>query len=429
MKTRAKRRCSRGSCSVPSSPVSFASRAGIVGQAEVAIAAAIEPSPAESPARGASSEAPSAKTAPSRLLSLDVFRGITIAGMILVNNPGSWNAIYWPLAHAEWHGWTPTDLIFPFFLFIVGVSMALSFSGRAKRGNSRGALMKHAAIRSILIFLVGFSMAAIPYFRFGTIRIPGVLQRIAVCYLFASLAYLYVPKRGRVALVCLLLFGYWALMALVPVPGYGAGRLDVEGNLAAYLDRQLLLGHLWKPTWDPEGPLSTLPAIATAILGTFLGDFFLRRRSPQEAVRHMLVWGIGGLAAGQIWNFAFPINKNLWTSSYVVFTAGFALILLAICYWLVDVKGWRGWAAPFLWYGMNPLALFVFSGMLAKMMGIWRVTTAAGESVAVKTYIYRDFFEPLGEAKIASLLFALAYVAFWLAIAWVLYRRKIFIKI
>ncbi len=349
--------------------------------------------------------------------------------MILVNNPGSWSAIYWPLAHAEWHGWTPTDLIFPFFLFIVGVSMALSFSSRARRGDSRAALLKHAVIRSILIFGVGFSMAAIPFFRFATIRIPGVLQRIAVCYLFASLAYLFLRKRGRIVLVCVLLLGYWALLALMPVPGYGPGRLDVEGNLAAYLDRQLLLSHLWKPTWDPEGPLSTLPAIATAVLGIFLGEFFLRKPSPRQACRGMLAWGFAGLAIGQIWSFAFPINKNLWTSSYVIFTAGFAAVLLAACYWLVDVKGWRTWAAPFVWYGMNPLALFVFSGMLAKMMGIWRVTNAAGESVTVKTYIYGNFFEPLGNPKNASLLFALAYVAFWLAIAWVLYRRKIFIKI
>lgn len=358
-----------------------------------------------------------------------MFRGITIAGMILVNNPGSWSAIYWPLAHAEWHGWTPTDLIFPFFLFIVGVSMALSFSARTKRGDARRALTRHAVMRSCLIFLVGFSMAAIPYFRFATIRIPGVLQRIAVCYLFASLAYLYLSRRNRIALVGLLLLGYWAVMMLVPVPGYGTGRLDVEGNLAAYLDRQLLLGHLWKPTWDPEGPLSTFPAIATAILGTFLGDFLLRKPSPQAAFRGMMLWGIVGLAAGQAWNLVFPINKNLWTSSYVIFTAGFALVILAACYWLIDVKGWCKWAAPFLWYGMNPLALFFLSGMLAKMMGIWRIPGADGEPVAVKTYIYRSFFEPLGQPKNASLCFALAYVGFWLAIAWVLYRRKIFIKV
>jgi len=364
-----------------------------------------------------------------RLLSLDAFRGITIAGMILVNNPGSWSAIYWPLAHAEWHGWTPTDLIFPFFLFIAGVSMALSFAGRAGQGASRSSLLRHSTIRSLGIFFVGLSMAAIPFFRLGTLRIPGVLQRIAVCYFFAALAYLFLPRRGRILTVAALLLGYWALMTLLPVPGYGSGRLDVEGNLAAYLDRQLLLGHLWKPTWDPEGPLSTLPAIATAILGTFLGDFLRRKPAPESAVKTMLGWGLAGLAAGQIWHFAFPINKNLWTSSYVLFTAGFALVLLALCYWLIDARGWRGWAAPFVWYGMNPLALFVFSGMTAKMMGIWRVTNAAGESVALKTYIYQGFFVPLGSPKNVSLLFALAYVGFWLAVAWILYRRKIFIKI
>lgn len=376
-----------------------------------------------------STPAPAPPAAPSRLLSLDVFRGLTIAGMILVNNPGSWSAIYWPLAHAEWHGWTPTDLIFPFFLFIVGVSMALSFAGRIKRGDTRAALLRHACVRSALIFAIGLGMAGFPYYRLATIRIPGVLQRIAVCYVFASLALLLLKRRGIVITTALLLMSYWALMMLVPVPGFGAGRLDVDGNLAAYIDRQVLLGHIWKPTWDPEGILSTLPAIATALLGTLLGQFLLSKPSPREAVRTMLLWGAAGLAAGQLWHFVFPINKNIWTSSYVIFTAGFALVILGLCYWVIDVKSWRAWAAPFVWYGMNPLALFVFSGLLARMMGIWKATNSAGQSVSLKAYIYDSFFVPLASPKNASLLFALAYVAFWLAIAFVLYRRKIFIKI
>lgn len=349
--------------------------------------------------------------------------------MILVNNPGSWSAIYWPLAHADWHGWTPTDLIFPFFLFIVGVSMTLSFAGRMQRGDTRAALLKHSLIRSVLIFAIGLGMAAFPFFRLGTLRIPGVLQRIAVCYLFASLAFLFLSKRARIVTTALLLLGYWAAMALIPVPGYGVGRLDVEGNLAAYVDRQIMLGHLWKPTWDPEGLLSTFPAIATAILGIFLGEFLLKRPARREAVRTMFLCGVAGLAAGQLWHFLFPINKNLWTSSYVLFTAGFACLLLALCYWLIDVKGWKSWAAPFVWYGMNPLALFVFSGLLAKMMGIWKVAGMSTDLIAVKTHIYANFFAPLGSPKNSSLLFALAYVGFWLAIAWILYRRKIFIKI
>ncbi len=399
----------------------------IFNRAEANIATATEP--ATTPHSAARNDALPPPAAPSRLLSLDVFRGLTIAGMILVNNPGSWSAIYWPLAHAEWHGWTPTDLIFPFFLFIVGVSMALSFAGRTKRGDTRTALLRHAVIRSALIFAIGLAMAGFPYYRLATIRIPGVLQRIAVCYLFASLALLFLKRRGIILTVALLLLGYWALMALVPVPGFGTGRLDVDGNLAAYIDRQVLLGHIWKPTWDPEGILSTLPAIATALLGTLLGQFLLAKPSPRDAVRTMLLWGAAGLAAGQLWHFVFPINKNIWTSSYVIFTAGFALVILGMCYWVIDVKGWRAWAAPFVWYGMNPLALFVFSGLLARMMGIWRATNSAGQSVSLKAYIYDSFFVPLASAKNASLLFALAYVAFWLAIAFVLYRRKIFIKI
>jgi predicted acyltransferase len=367
-----------------------------------------------------------------RLLALDAFRGLTIAGMILVNNPGSWSAIYWPLAHAEWHGWTPTDLIFPFFLFIVGVAMPLSYAKRLERGDTRGKLLRHAAERSALILLTGLFMAAFPFFRLATVRIPGVLQRIAVCYLFAALAYLYLQRRGRIAMIAVLLLGYWALMVWVPVPGYGVGRLDLEGNLAAYLDRALLLGHLWKPTWDPEGPLSTLPAIATALLGVLLGDWLLRSRARPAVLKpatFMFVWGAAGLAAGQLWGLWFPINKNLWTSSYVLFTAGFACILLGLCYLIIDERGARRWAAPFLWYGLNPLFLFVASGLLAKMMGIWKVTGADGRAVSVKGWIYQAWFVPMGSAHNASLLFAIAYVLFWLAIAWLLYRHRIFIKV
>ncbi len=354
---------------------------------------------------------------------------MTIAGMILVNNPGTWSAIYPPLAHAEWHGWTPTDLIFPFFLFIVGVSMVFSFSARLDRGDTRSRLATHVLRRSAIIFAIGFFLAAVPFFNFATIRIPGVLQRIAVVYLCASLIYLAAGLRGVIAAVCVLLLGYWAVMTLVPVPGYGVGRLDVEGNLAAYVDRQLMPGHLWKPTWDPEGVLSTVPAIATTLLGALVGKWLTSARRPEEKAKGLFILGGIGLALGQIWHMWFPINKNLWTSSYVVFTAGFACVLLGMCYWVMDVKGVRRWATPFVVFGMNAIAAFALSGFLAKMMGIWKVPAAGGIAISVKTYIYQKFFTPLASPVNASLLFALAYVLFWLALMWLLYRRKIFIKI
>lgn len=349
--------------------------------------------------------------------------------MILVNNPGNWGAVYAPLLHAEWHGWTPTDLIFPFFLFIVGVSMVLSFAARRRRGETRRALAGHVVRRSAIIVFLGLFLAAFPFFHLSTLRIPGVLQRIGVCYLLAATAYLFLGRRGQVAAAVALLFGYWALMALVPVPGFGAGRLDAEGNLAAYVDRALMLGHLWKPTWDPEGLLSTLPATATVLLGAFVGAWLASDRGPAQKVAGMVAIGAAGLAAGELWHLVFPINKNLWTSSYAVFTAGFATLLLGACYWLMDVKGHRGWAAPLVVFGTNAIAAFVLSGLLAKMMGIWKVTLAGGRAVSVKGYLYQQFFVPYASPKSASLLFALAYVTFWLLLMTILYRRRIFIKI
>jgi predicted acyltransferase len=354
---------------------------------------------------------------------------MTIAGMILVNNPGSWSNVYSPLLHADWHGWTPTDLIFPFFLFIVGVSTVFSFEARLARGDTRATLVKHVLRRSVIIFALGFFLAGYPNFNLATIRIPGVLQRIAVCYLLASLVYLGTRLRGQTVAIGTLLFGYWAVMTLAPVPGFGVGRLDVEGNLAAYVDRWLMLGHLWKPTWDPEGVLSTFPAVATVLVGALVGRWLASSRTPNDKARGLFVFSGIGLAVGHLWHLWFPINKNLWTSSYVVFTAGFACVLLGACYWLIDVKRLRGWAVPFVVFGTNAIAAFTLSSFVAKCIGIYKVTRLDGTSVSIKGYVYQKFFAPLASPVNASLLFALSYVLFWLALMWLLYRRKIFIKI
>ncbi|MFI5105426.1 MAG: acyltransferase family protein, partial [Terriglobales bacterium] len=280
--------------------------------------------------------------ASGRLVSLDVFRGMTIAGMILVNDPGSWSAIYWPLDHAEWNGWTPTDLIFPFFLFIVGVSMTLSFTKRVERGATRGQLARHVLLRSLAIFAIGFFLNGFsgflrhfPHFPFETIRIPGVLQRIAVCYLCAGLIYLATGlekgRRWQICIAIFLLLGYWAAMTFIPVPGYGAGHLDPESNLGAWLDRLVMSGHLWSQskTWDPEGIMSTFPAIGTVLLGALLGDWLRRQRVSQQVALRMLGAGVVLLAIGRALHPFFPINKKLWTSTFVLFTAGFAMIILA----------------------------------------------------------------------------------------------------
>jgi len=231
-----------------------------------------------------------------RLYSLDAFRGLTIAGMILVNNPGSWSHVYAPLRHAEWHGWTPTDLIFPFFLFIVGVAVPFSFGKRLARGDSRRKLMIHVVRRAAILFGLGLLMRAVPEFDFDGLRIMGVLQRIGLVYLFAAPAYLFLGRLGRGWLTVGLLLGYWALLTLVPVPGYGAGDLSPEGNLGAYLDRLILGDRLWAGSWDPEGILSTFPAIATTLLGLFTGEW-LRSRAPQEKkLRGLWLSGLAGIA-------------------------------------------------------------------------------------------------------------------------------------
>lgn len=372
-----------------------------------------------------------------RLVSLDVFRGITIAGMILVNNPGSWANVYPPLLHAEWHGWTPTDLIFPFFLFIVGVAMTYSFGKMFERGTSKTEIYKKVVKRSAILFGIGLFMAVFPVVRFdplrlydfSSMRIMGVLQRIALCYLFASIIYLEAQKiKKQLIWVIALLGGYWLLMTVIPVPGHGAGDLSREGNLAAYVDQLVMADHLWKPGWDPEGLLSTIPAIGTVLLGLLTGELLRSEQSRKDKVIQMFLFGNLGLVAGLIIDVWFPINKGLWTSSYVLFTGGFALHFLAICYWFVDMKGYRKWTKPFEVYGLNALAVFVLSTLMAKLMYVIPVFTSDGQTT-IKGLIYDNLLLPVASPMNASLLFAVLYVLFWLWIMWIFYKRKIFIKI
>jgi len=361
-----------------------------------------------------------------RLQSLDAFRGLTIAGMILVNNPGSWSHVYPPLLHAEWHGWTPTDLVFPFFLFIVGVSVPLSFGKRLARGDSRRDLLRHVASRSLILFGLGIFMAAFPRFDLLNVRIMGVLQRIGLVYLLAAPAYLFLGRRGRGILLLALLLGYWGLMTLVPVPGFGPGDLSPEGNLGAYLDRLILGDHLWREQWDPEGLLSTLPAVGTTLLGIFAGEWIRGGSGKPVVALGLVVAGGLALAVGTLWGQVFPINKGIWTSSYVVFTAGAASVLLGGMFWVMEVGGWKKWATPFVVYGMNAIAVFVASGLVAKLMGIWRI---GGGGTSLKAWIYESLFTSWAGPLNGSLAFALSYVLFWLAIMWLLYRRGVFIKI
>ena len=385
---------------------------------------------------GVTTEVNTGEGGASRLVSLDAFRGATIAGMILVNNPGSWSHIYWPLRHAEWHGWTPTDWVFPFFLFIVGVSITLALSRRAERGGPQRDLYLKIARRTLIIFALGLLLAGFPFFNLATIRVTGVLNRIAVCYFFAAIIFLKTDWRKQLAVTAALLLGYWALVALVPAPGYAAGDLSKEGSVVSFVDRKLLCEHIWKGggrVYDPEGILSTLGALATTLCGVLAGHWMRRTRDDYEKVAGMFAAGVLCVMLGWAWNPWLPINKPLWTSSYVVFTAGWALLLLALCYWLIDLKGYRRWSLPLVVFGVNALAVFVLTGLVARAMTIkewWSLPRADGTVGAnLQTYLYQNLFASWLSPLNASLAYAVCFVLVWLGLMAVLYRKKIFIKV
>lgn len=367
-----------------------------------------------------------------RLLSLDVFRGLTIAAMILVNNPGDWGNVYTPLLHADWHGCTPTDLVFPFFLFIVGVSIALALSKRKARGDNQAAMLRKILTRTALIFAIGLFLNGFPYFNFSTIRIPGVLQRIAIVYGISATLFLKMNWKTLAYTGAGLLLLYWGLMTLVPTPDGYPPNLDPETNLGAWLDRTLLSGHLWRQSkvWDPEGLLSTIPAISTSISGILTGLWI---KSPQNDYKKLVgLFGFGTIAIllGLCWDLVFPINKKIWTSSYVLYTSGIALLGLALVYWIVDILQYKAWTKPFVVYGMNALFVFVLSGLIAKALYYIKWEDATGNTITLKGWLYDGLFVPVfANPMNASLAFALANVLLLLGIAWILYWQKIFIKV
>ena len=420
--------------------------------------------------------------APQRVLSVDVLRGLTIALMILVNDPGDWSHVYSQLDHAPWNGFTLTDLVFPNFLFLVGASIIFSLSSRIARGESKRTLALHMFRRAFTIFAIKMLLTAFPHFHMTHLRIFGVLTRIAICYLIAGLICLYTRRaRTLLAISAALLVGYWALMRFVPVPGFGIPThdmpiLDPERNLAAWLDRGfnaftqhwLHTGTLYNHTHDPEGLLSTIPAIATTLLGSVAG-LWLRRATqenchsdpelvegeesphfahaatpipPIQILRVLALCGILGLMFGLLWSFTFPINKNLWTSSYVLFAAGWSLLLLALCYWLIDIRSLNRTPAgkalllPWLIFGSNAITAFVISNFLVEL-AIWikvpagALVNAAAPATRISAWqwTYRHLFARHDSTNITSVAFALAFVALCFLPNWLLWRRKIFLKI
>jgi predicted acyltransferase len=368
----------------------------------------------------------------SRLMSLDLFRGATIAGMVLVNNAGDEPSNYWPLKHAEWNGWTPTDLVFPFFLFIVGVAMAFSFSSRLKRGEARQKLLGHVLWRGLVLFAVGLLLNGFPNeYHLASWRVYGVLQRIAICYVITAILALWADWRAWIVTIVGCLAGYWILMRFVPVPGFGVPTrdiplLDPDRNIVAWLDRNLLAGHLYEGTRDPEGLLSTIPAVATSLLGLLAGGWLRSARSAKSKAMGMALFGLIGVVAGSVFDLWFPINKKLWTSSYVILAAGLALLCLALFYWIADIKQWRGlWTKPLLVFGMNAIAAYGFEEATSHWLS--QVHTAGG--TVWQESIYQHTFALLASPANASLLYAMAYVLFCWAPMWVLYRKGIFLKI
>lgn len=390
-------------------------------------------------------------------MALDVFRGMTVAGMLLVNNPGTWSAIYPPLEHAPWHGWTPTDLIFPFFLFIVGITTELSLNARRARGADESAIVRQIFRRAALIFLFGLILSGFPFFtwtsipgmpdatfwdrvvdRVAHLRILGVLQRIALAYFVGALLTLHTTWKQQLVMVLAILFGYWALMTLVPVPDTGvAGRFVLDKPdqlLSAWLDRTVLgLNHLWvgSKTWDPEGILSTIPAVATMMIGTFAGRWIGQlERSLTDRLAAMFAVGALLMMVGLMWGWVFPINKSLWTSSYVVFTAGIGAVSLATCIWIIDVCQLRRWTFPFVVYGMNPMLAFLGSGLMARLaVSIITVDTGNGTRMSLQGFLFDRLYLSWLPVRDASLAFAVSFVALWFLILWAAWKRGWVLKV
>ena len=368
--------------------------------------------------------------AAQRLVSLDAFRGLTMALMVLVNNAGSERDAYMQLRHAEWHGWTLTDTVFPTFLWIVGVALTLSIGKRLAQGVPRSSLLLQACRRAAILFAFGLAVYAFPHFNLGTQRILGVLQRIAICFLAATAIFLYTKVRGQICWILGLLAAYWLLMTLAPVPGYGAGRLDVEGNFAHYVDHLVLGRHNYAPTkdWDPEGLVSTLPAIATTLFGVLAGHLLARRRPLAERTVRLFQVGCLLVAAGLLCNLWMPINKKLWTDSFCLFMAGLDFVVFAAFVKLVDGLGWRKPVRPLVILGMNAITVYMVSEFTAEILNTIRWQSASGP-ISLQRYIYHSVFVPLGSPANASLLYALAFTGAMYLVAWALYRRGWFLRV
>jgi predicted acyltransferase len=376
---------------------------------------------------------------PHRWLSVDVLRGLTIAFMIMVNNNGGGSQAYWAMKHAAWNGFTPTDLVFPTFLFLVGLSTVFSTEARLAKGEGKRTILRHSARRAVILFLLGLLVNSFPHFHLDRLRVYGVLQRIAVCYLIVAILYLFSPSwKSKAAIAAAALVGYWALMRFVPVPGFGVPThqiplLDPDRNLVAWLDRQIFSPqHLYERVRDPEGLLSDLPALATALFGMLAAIWLRTNRSIAAKAKGIAIAGVTSLLLAGLWNLEFPINKKLWTSSYVLYAGGWSLLLLALSIWTVDVLGAKRTEAanrrrflPLLVFGTNAIAAYVFSELLPGALNLMHPRPG----VSFTRWVYVGILSAIPDAPVASMVYCIAFVSVcWVAI-YLLYRRRIFLKI
>ncbi len=360
------------------------------------------------------------KPVSQRLVSLDAFRGITMLLMVLVNNGGGPQS-YSQLEHSAWNGWTLTDTVFPSFIWIVGVAITLALGRKLEAGEPPSKLLPKIFQRAAILYVLGLLVYAFPDFSLSHQRLLGVLQRIAICYLVASIIYLYSGLRAQIVWIVSLFAVYWAMMAFIPVPGYGAGRLDVDGNFAHYIDRIVLGAHNYasSKTWDPEGIISTIPAIATALLGIMAGHVLRLKLTLAQRRTRLLIIGGFLIAIGLMWNIWLPINKKLWTDSFSILMAGLDFVVLAAFIWLVDERGHTKIVKPFVITGMNAITVYLASEFLAEAL----------DSTSAHDFLYNHFYAPVASPMNASLLWALSFVLLMFLLAWFMYRRKWFVRI
>ena len=364
-----------------------------------------------------------------RIIAVDFLRGLTVAGMILVNNPGSWSNIYLPMQHSSWNGCTPTDLVFPFFLFIVGISVSYSLNAARSSGANQTIFVVKIIKRASILFLLGLVLNFIPDFDLGSLRIPGVLQRIAIVFLFSALLFLKTSVRTQLLVSISVLMLYWLIMTLVPVPGIGVSSLESETNLSAWLDYKLLTNHLWKytKTWDPEGILSTLPALISGLIGVLAGSWLKSDSEQKDKVIRLFVVGNSLIVIALVWDMIFPINKSLWTSSFVLYTSGIAMVVLAICYWLIDIQSYSRVIKPVVAFGSNAIAAYIISELLAKVFYFTIMVNA--NSISIKDALFQYLSFDWVNLKFLSFVLALVWlILIWIPINW-MHKKKIFIKV